>query len=238
MRNDLDRSTQSPRIPLAIKLVFSAFVAFHLWVNLHFYGPMNYLWLCDIAVLTTAISLWTENSLLLSMTAISFLGPAGIWITDIASHLMSSHDWWGVSSYLGDPQLPLSLRCASLFHVWMPFLLFYSLYQLRYDRRAFWAQTVVTIIVLILSRLISDPPPAHSLHDVINVNCVYGRSDQARQTKLPDWLYLCKLIAKGWLCLYLPLHLILRWAFKARSARVVKWEPESPALVSGAIQQT
>jgi hypothetical protein len=237
MRNDLDRSMPSARIPLAVKLVYSVFVACHLWINLGFYGPMNYLWFCDIAVLTTAVALWTESSLLMSMTAVAFLGPAIIWNMDVASELISSHSWWGVSAYLGDSRLPMSLRVASVFHLWLPFLLFYSLYRLRYDRRALWAQTVVAIVVVILSRTVGGPPPAHSLHDVVNINCAYGTSDQAPQTKWPTWFYLTKLIVKCWITMYLPLHLILGWVFKRRSKRAVVWEPQSPALAGAAVQQ-
>jgi hypothetical protein len=224
MRNPLDSATQPARIPLALKLAYSVFLAWHLWVNLGFYGPMNYLWFCDIAVLTTAVSLWTENGLLLSMTAISFLGPSALWVMDIFSHLMVSHDWWGVTQYLGDPQLPLALRCASLFHIWLPFVLFFGLHRLGYDRRALWLQTVVAIVVLILSRTIGGPPPAHSLHDVVNINCAYGTSDQMPQTKLPSWLYLCKVIVKCWVGMYLPLHFLLRWTFTRQTRRGVVWE--------------
>ena len=237
MGNDLDDSLHNARIPLAVKLVYSAFVVCHLWINLRFYGPMNYLWFCDTAVLTTAVGLWMESSLLLSMTAVAFLGPAIIWNMDVATQLISSHSWWGVSAYLGDPQLPLPLRCASVFHFWLPFLLFYALYLVRYDRQALWVQTVVAIIVVILSRVIGGPPPAHSLHDVVNINCAYGTSDQAPQTKWPTWFYLTKLILKCWITMYLPLHLGLGWVFKRRVKGAVAWEQPTPDLAGVIVQQ-
>jgi hypothetical protein len=218
----IDLITRSPKIPLAIKLVYSVFLAWHLFLHLRFYGPINYLWFCDISLLTTAAGLWVESSLLLSMTAISFLGPATLWMADFFFKLLMHRDWLGWTDYMQDANLPLQLRVASTFHIWLPILLLWCIHRVGYYRRALLWQTLFAIAVVILSRTLGDPPPAHDLHHVVNINCAYGNSDHASQTKLPAPLYLAKLIIKCWVGMYLPLHLMMSFAFN----RKPRWTAE------------
>jgi hypothetical protein len=215
----VDSSNPARKIPLALKLAYSCFVAWHLLLNLRFYGPMNYLWFCDIAVLTTCIALWTRSRLLLSMSAVSLFGPAGLWIIDGAWKLLTHHALLGYTDYMEDVKYPLALRLASAFHLWLPFMLLYCFYRVGYDRRALLWQTLFAIVVLILSRMISAPPRVHTAHEVVNVNCAYGMSDVAAQTKLPPALYLCKLMVKCWIGMYLPTHLLLSWMFSLHRQR-------------------
>ena len=46
-------TVQSNKIPLAAKLAVTAFLAVLLPVYLHAYGPTNFLWFCDAALLLT-----------------------------------------------------------------------------------------------------------------------------------------------------------------------------------------
>jgi hypothetical protein len=147
-------------IPLLIKLGFRACLAVHLTLNLRFYGPLNYLWFCDLALLTTFIALWTNNRLLLCMTAVSLFGPSALWMADLFHHFITHREWIGWTDYMEDTRLPLPLRLASTFHIWLPPLLIYCIHHTRYDRRALWAQTAVAVLVLILCRTIAPPPPA------------------------------------------------------------------------------
>ena len=41
------------QIPLWLKLAYSAFVAVLVPYYLHQYGPLNFLWFCDVALLMT-----------------------------------------------------------------------------------------------------------------------------------------------------------------------------------------
>jgi hypothetical protein len=199
--------------PLGIKLLFSLFLAAHLLLNLRFYGPLNYLWFCDLALLMTFVALWTNNRLLMGMTAVSFLGPAALWIADLFFKLVTHRDWLGWTDYMQDTRLPLAIRIGSAFHIWLPPLLIYCLHRMRYDPRAIWFQTALAIVVLILCRTIAPPPPAHDIHEIVNINAAYGTSDAAPQTRLPAALYLLKLIVKCWIVFYLPTHLALNWFF-------------------------
>ncbi len=210
--------------PLPIRLGLSVFLAFHLYLNIPFYGPLNYLWFCDLALLMTFAAVWTGNRLLLSMTAVSFIGPAALWMIDVSHKLITGHDWLGWTDYMEDTRLPLAIRLMSTFHVWLPALLLYCIRRVGYDARALWAQTLLAIGVLILCRTIVPPPPAHSIHEIVNVNAVYGTSDTAPQTRLPVPLYLLKLVVKSWVAFYLPAHLLLNGLFGIRG----RMRPNAP----------
>ena len=58
------------RIPLWLKLVYTAFVAVLVPVYLHYYGWTNFLYFCDVALILTLIGIWIESPLLPSMGAI------------------------------------------------------------------------------------------------------------------------------------------------------------------------
>ena len=195
-------------IDLSIKLALSVFLAFHLWFNLHFYGPLNYLWFCDIALLMCFVGVWTENRLLLSMCALSSLGPATIWSVDLFLRAMTGQWFIGMASYMTARAVPLPVRMAATFHLWMPILLLWCLKKLRYDRRALIYQTFFAIALLIVCRVFTAPPPEHSPSDEVNINFVYGYGD-APQTEMPAWLYLTRMICLYWFLMYLPIHVAL-----------------------------
>ena len=58
------------RIPLWVKLAYSAFCAVMIPTYWHEYGPTNFLYFCDVAVLLTLAALWSENALLASIAAV------------------------------------------------------------------------------------------------------------------------------------------------------------------------
>ncbi len=196
-----------PAFPLLIKLGYCAFVAVHLAVNLPFYGPLNYLWFCDIALLTGCAALWFENRLLLSATAVSVMGPALLWSFDYLFFLIFGRYPIGMSQYMSDDQLPVMVRAVSTFHLWLPVLLCWMIVRIGYDRRALLFQTVFAISMLVVCRTLTAPPPPHGLRDVVNINSVYGNSDVSPQTRFPAWVYLARMVLKYWLAFYLPTHL-------------------------------
>ena len=58
------------RVPLAVKLGYTAFMAVLVpvyWAN---YGPTNFLYFCDVALFLTLAAVWTESALLASMAAV------------------------------------------------------------------------------------------------------------------------------------------------------------------------
>jgi hypothetical protein len=137
------------RIPTWIKVAYSSFVAILVpcyWVT---YAPWNFLYFCDVALLVTAVALWIESPLLVSMQAVAITAPQMLWVIDLLCRLIAGVHVTGVTSYMLDSSIPLFLRGLSLFHGWLPFVLLWLLSRLGYDRRAFSIQTVVSIIILL-----------------------------------------------------------------------------------------
>src|ERR1039457_6288960 len=71
------------KIPLAAKVAGTAFLAVLVPVYLHTYGPTNFLWFCDAALILTVAGMWLESSLLISMCAVGILLPQCLWLGGI-----------------------------------------------------------------------------------------------------------------------------------------------------------
>ena len=168
------------------------------------YGPANFLWFSDIALLLTVPALWLESPLLVSMMALAVALPELAWNIDFFVRLTTGVSLLGLAAYMFDRRIPRFVRSLSLFHVGLPPLLIWLLYRLGYDKRAFIAQTVVAIVILPLSYFFSDPRQ--------NINWVYGVGGKP-QTRIPPLWFLIFLILLFPLAVYLPTHLVLAKLF-------------------------
>ena len=63
------------RIPTWLKVAYSVFVAILVPIYWVTYSPWNFLYFCDVALLVTAVAIWIENPLLISMQAIAITVP-------------------------------------------------------------------------------------------------------------------------------------------------------------------
>ena len=54
----------SNRLPLWLKLAYTAFMAVLVPVYWHYYGPTNFLYFCDVALFLTLAGIWLESPLL------------------------------------------------------------------------------------------------------------------------------------------------------------------------------
>ena len=202
------------RVPLAIKLIYSAFVAVMLPYYWHAYGPRNFLYFCDVAVLVTLFGIWIESPLLVSLEAVAILLPQAIWLLDVGFRLAGFH-LLGLTDYMFDPKIPLFVRSISTFHGWLPLLLLYLLHRLGYDRRALAIQTVIGIALLLICYFGFASPTAQLIGPrFANINYVFGFDEHHAQTKMPPLAWLGILIAGIPAILYLPTHFILRRSFK------------------------
>ncbi len=190
--------------PLWLKIAVTIFVSVLAFVYVRKYGPSNFLWFSDIALLATVPALWLESSLLASMMAVSITVLEIAWIIDYFGRLATGHGLFGLSSYMFDRKIALPIRALSLFHIWLPPLLLWMLYRLEYDENALIAQTVLAWIVLPISFLLAPQSE--------NVNWVRGLKN-APQTKVPAPLYLILLMLALPLVIYLPTHLALKELF-------------------------
>ena len=205
------------RIPTWVKVAYSPFVAIVVpsyWVT---YSPWNFLYFCDIALLVTGAAIWIESPLLVSMQAVAITIPQLLWVVDFLCRLIAGVDITGVTAYMLDSSIPLFLRGLSLFHGWLPFFLLWLLSRLGFDRRALGIQSVVAIVVILISYLFAPAPPPSPSHPnwAVNLNYVYGLDDKHPQTMMAPWLWLLSLMAVTVIAIYLPTHFVLRRVFKA-----------------------
>jgi hypothetical protein len=192
------------QIPLWLKISYTLFICLLVPVNWVQYGPGNFLWFSDIALLTGLAALWLESPLLASITVLAVLVLDLVWNVDLFVRLFTGASLTGISAYMFDPKIPLQIRAVSLFHIVMPVLMLWTVHRLGYDSRAFFVQTLVAWIVLPLSYLLTDPAE--------NVNRVYGFGEKP-QTWMPAPLFVALLMVLFPLIVYLPAHLIFEKVF-------------------------
>ena len=164
------------------------------------YGPANFLWFSDIALLAMVPALWLENALLVSMMALSILFLELVWNADFWTRLVTGKSLVSLSAYMFDPNIPLFIRGLSLFHVALPILVVWLLYRLGYDRRALLWQTMVALVVMPISYLLTNPRE--------NINWVYGLGEKPQHI-MPEWLFVLSLMIGIPLLVYLPMHFLL-----------------------------
>ena len=209
------------RIPIWIKVAYSAYVAVVLpcyWVA---YTPWNFLYFCDIALLVTAGAIWIESPLLVSMQAVAITLPQILWVVDLLCRLVAGVHVTGVTAYMLDASIPPFLRALSSFHGWLPFVLLWLLSRLGYDRRAFRWQSVAGVVVLLVSYLFAPAPPPSASHPnwAVNINYVYGLDDKQAQSFMAPPLWVLSMMAFHVIALYLPTHLVLRRVFEPPPSR-------------------
>jgi hypothetical protein len=208
------------RIPTWTKVAYSVFVAVLVpsyWVT---YSPWNFLYFCDVALLVTAVAIWIESPLLISMQAVAIMVPQMLWVVDFLCRLVTGVHITGVTKYMLDPNIPLFFRGLSLFHGWLPFALLWLLSRLSYDGRALGIQSVVGIVVILVSYIFAPAPPPSATNPTwaVNINYVYGLDDNQAQTLMAPWLWLLGVMAVNLVGFYLPTHFALRRFYAAPSS--------------------
>src|SRR5664279_2643164 len=202
------------KIPLAAKVAGTAFLCVLVPVYLHTYGPTNFLWFCDAALILTVAGMWLESPLLISMCAVGILLPQCLWLVDFGSNLLGFH-FLNLTSYMFDSHLPLFTRGLSLFHGWLPLLLVWLLFRLGYDKRALPAWTVLAATLCIVCYFFTPAAGSHLANPnvPININYLYGFNDRQPQHWVNQNLYVILWLGGLWLVAFLPTHLALRKIF-------------------------
>ena len=210
--------TREPRhLPIWLKIGYSAFVAALVPCYWATYGPWNFLFVCDVALLVTVAALWRESPLLVSMQAVAITLPQALWLLDLLVRLSAGTHLTGVTRYMFDSSIPAFVRGLSSFHGWLPGLLLWLVWRLRYDSRALAAQSAAGVALFAVCFLFGPPPgaPGHPRW-AVNINYVYGLDDARPQALMAPGLWLGLLMAFNVVALYLPTHLLLRRCFGAR----------------------
>ena len=205
-------AVRSPaRISLGLKLAYTAFMAVLIPVYWSNYGPTNFLYFCDVALLLTLVGIWRESRLLISMAAVGILLPQALWCVDFVVQA-TGHKFTGMTAYMFDPHRSLFLRGLSFFHGWLPFLLVYLVAKLGYDRRAWRAWTLLGWALCLIA-FFALPPAGAVLADPklpVNVDYVFGFDDAHPQTWLPAGWFLVAWMTGLALVVYTPTHLLLQ----------------------------
>lgn len=196
------------RVPMAVKVGYSAFMAILIPIYLHYYGPTNFLYVCDVAMILTLIAIWPENSLMISMAAVAALVLQTAWLVDFLVNL-AGVSLTGVTDYMFDSSHPLFLRLLSLYHGWLPLLAAYLVWKTGYDRRAFWSWTALFWVLLLVSYFLMPPPTPHPGLTPVNINYVWGPDDHAAQTWVPAYVWFAGLFIGLPLLVFAPTHLVL-----------------------------
>jgi hypothetical protein len=203
------------KIPLAVKIVYTSFLSILIPTYLKDYGPTNFLYFCDVALLLTLAGVWLENSLLISMCSVGILLPQVLWLIDFAGNCVGIH-LTGMTNYMFDPTLPLFTRGLSLFHGWLPLLLVWLLARVGYDKRAWPAWSVLASVLVLVCYFFLPAPGARpaSSNIPVNVNYVYGFSDSEAQHWVSSNLYVTLWVLGLLLGAFLPTHLALRIVYR------------------------
>jgi hypothetical protein len=183
-------------------LRWAALAWFAVWfpTYAHYWGWSNFLHVCDVAVALTCAGLWWGNSLLLSSQAVNAVLTDLLWCADAAGRLAFSKNYLGGTEYMWDSHYPVWVRALSLFHVFLPLLLLWSLRRVGYDRRGLALQAAITAALLAASRFFGA---------ALNLNYAFVEPVFHRSWgPAPLHLFLV------WLCmlvfLYWPVHLALK----------------------------
>jgi hypothetical protein len=192
-------------LPLWPKLAYTAFLAVIVPVYWAKYGPQNFLWFSDIALLVTGAALWLESSVLASAMAVGVFLPEALWNVSYFGRLLTGAPISTLADYMFDPRQSRFLRGLSLLlHVVMPAALVWMLARLGYDPRALPIQTALAWVVLPVTYAVTDRTK--------NINWVFGFGHPPR-TPLSPRRYLLALMLGFPLAVYVPTHLALRAIF-------------------------
>ncbi len=164
------------------------------------WGWANFLHVCDVAVILTCAGLWWGNSLLLSSQALNAILADSLWCLDVAWHLAFGKHLLGGTEYMWNANYPLWVRALSLFHVFVPILLVWSLRRVGYDRRGLALQAAILAALLVGSRFFG---PAQNLNYAFIEPIFHRTWGPAPVHLFLVWLWMV-------LFLYWPVH----WALK------------------------
>lgn len=194
------------RIPAVLKTTHTAFVIVLIPTYWRQYGPGNFLWFSDVALLASVPALWLESPLVASTQAIGVLVPESLWVVAFGAGLFAGTSPIGLASYMFDRRIPRLVRALSLFHLWLTPMLVFIVSRVGYDRRAFRYQTIVTWVVLLASWRLTKAED--------NVNWVYSRGGQIRSPAARAGFVLLLMVAIP-VAFHLPTHLLFKRLFRA-----------------------
>lgn len=196
----------SSRIPLWLKLAWTAWIL--VWAPVYWkqYGTQNFLYFCDIGNLLITIGLWTESRLILSWQAVGLLVFQTLYVVDLIAAVVLGVHPIGGTEYMFDHSIPLFVRLLGLYHVVVPVLLLWAVKRLGYDSNALKYQIATTCVVA---------PINYLWRPEYNVN--FARGIGHEQHLMPGWAYLTVYLVGTAVGVYWPTSWALgRWGNSSR----------------------
>lgn len=188
-------------IPLAVKLLWTAFVLVWAPVYWHQYGAQNFLYYCDIGNLLIALGLWLDSAFIISWQAVGLVLFEILYDIDLIAALVLGRHTTGGTEYMFDSSIHPLVRALGLYHFVVPILLLWAVRRVGYDPRA-WKWQVVLMAVVV--------PINFFWHPEANVN--FARGIGHEQHLVPSWFYLMSYLIVVPLVVYWPTHRALqRW---------------------------
>jgi hypothetical protein len=196
------------RLPLWLKIVWTAWL--FVWAPLYWqhYGAQNFLYFCDLGNLFIAVGLWTESALIFSWQATGLLVFQSLFAIDLLGAVLAGRHPIGGTEYMFDANIPLLVRLLGLFHVLMPPLLLWTIGRLGYDPRGWKLQTLTAWIVV---------PINYFWRPEYDVNFARGPFFH-EQHWVPGPIYLAGYLVLVPLLVYFPTHKLLAWLMTKRGA--------------------
>jgi hypothetical protein len=186
-------------IPAWFKIVYTLAVLAFMVIYWRRYGPRNFLWFSDVALIGAVPAMWLESAMISGVLACMVLLPEILWNVDYALRLALRRRITGLTEYMFDPSIPLWLRSVSLFHVPLPLVLIWLVAAYGYPREALAASVGISAVVLALSYLLSSEEK--------NINWVFGLGRV--QHRLSQPVYLAVLYLGFIVVVFLPTHWLL-----------------------------
>ncbi len=196
-------------IPVWFKLAYTAFVLVILVIWLKHYGWRNLMWFSDIALLGAVPALWLDSALIASVLTVAVLVPELLWNLDLVLRLALRRRIIGLTEYMFERDRPLILRLLSLFHVPLPAVLLWMVWEYGYATDvALPGAMLLAAIVLPASRVFGSPEA--------NINWAYGPGFM--QQRYRPAAYVAGLYAAFVLLLFVPIDRLLSHFFPLAGA--------------------
>jgi hypothetical protein len=197
-------------LPLGVRVGFTLWLILWVSIVLWAYGPQNFLWLCNLAKFVLLYAIWRGDRLLVSSQAGIVCLVGLVWSIDFALGLLSGGRLANFTAYMFDPENPLLARATSLYHTGLPFLVFWLVCRLGYDRRGPWLQCIIGALAVIAAWRWSEP--------VRNINWVFAPFG-VEQVWLPTPVYVLCLLFAYPLLLYFPGHYMVLFFLRTYQKR-------------------
>lgn len=161
---------------------------------------------CDLGNLFIAAALWLESALIFSWQATGLLVFQILFTVDLAVAFVSGRHLIGGTEYMFDPQVPLSIRLLSLFHVVTPLLLLWAIHRVGYNPRGWKYQTLTAWVIV---------PINYFWRPQYDVNWARGLFFR-EQHAVPGYVYLMAYLVVVPALIYYPTHRLLLLCFTGK----------------------